>query len=150
MTDPRFYEWLWDIEDEIRNKVPMVYHHVWDNYPYPKFNTKFYKSNDVIATISKLTDDIVRTLAPEGKCEYIPHSVDIEVFKKLDREQIQEIKKRLPYRRPYPVLHPCGKFSQYACVEKRTYKNEQQTRVNQDTENHGKYLLYHFDLLNST
>ena len=94
MTDPRFYEWLWDIEDEIRNKIPMVYYHVWDNYPYPKFNSKFYKSNDVVATISKLTDDIVRTLAPEIRCEYIPHSVDLEVFKKLDEESVQEIKER--------------------------------------------------------
>jgi len=94
MTDPRFYEWLWDIDDEIRSKVPMVYHHVWDNYPYPRFNTKFYKSNDVIATISKLTDDIVRTLAPEVKCEYIPHSVNLNTFKKLDSTQIAEMKKR--------------------------------------------------------
>lgn len=94
MTDPRFYEWLWDIEDEIRDKIPMVYYHVWDNYPYPKFNTKFYKSNDVVATISKLTDDIVRTLAPEVRCEYIPHSVDLEVFKKHDEVSIEEVKKR--------------------------------------------------------
>lgn len=94
MTDPRFYDWLWDIEDEVRNKVPMVYHHVWDNYPYPKFNSQFYKSNDVIATISKLTDDIVRTLAPEVRCEYIPHSINTDVFKVLDKERIKEIKKQ--------------------------------------------------------
>ena len=25
MTDPRFFQWLWDIEDEIRAHVPMVY-----------------------------------------------------------------------------------------------------------------------------
>ena len=25
MTDPRFYAWLWEIEDEIRCHVPMVY-----------------------------------------------------------------------------------------------------------------------------
>lgn len=81
MTDPRFYEWLWDIDDEIREKVPMVYYHVWDNYPYPKFNRKFYLSNDLVCTISKLTDDIVRTVAPEVKCEYLPHSVDVNVFK---------------------------------------------------------------------
>jgi glycosyltransferase involved in cell wall biosynthesis len=81
MTDPRFYEWLWDIDDEIRSKVPMVYYHVWDNYPYPKFNRKFYLSNDLVCTISKLTDDIVRTVAPEVKCEYIPHSVNMEQFK---------------------------------------------------------------------
>ena len=81
MTDPRFYEWLWNMDDEIRSKVPMVYYHVWDNYPYPKFNRKFYISNDLVCTISKLTDDIVRTIAPEVKCEYLPHSVNMEIFK---------------------------------------------------------------------
>lgn len=93
MTDPRFYEWLWDMEDEIRQKVPMVYYHVWDNYPYPKFNAKFYKSNDVVATISKLTDDIVRTLAPEVRCEYLPHSVDMNVFKKLPENIVSQFKR---------------------------------------------------------
>ena len=52
MTDPRFWGWLWEMDNEIRQNVPMVYYHVWDNYPYPKFNKKFYESNDVIATIS--------------------------------------------------------------------------------------------------
>ena len=33
MTDPRFYEWLWFIENEIRSVMPMVYYHVWDNHP---------------------------------------------------------------------------------------------------------------------
>ena len=64
MTDPRFYEWLWDMEDEIRERIPMVYYHVWDNYPYPFYNKRFYESNDAIATISKLTSDIVQTVAP--------------------------------------------------------------------------------------
>ena len=35
MTDPRFYDWLWQMEDEIRENIPMVYYHVWDNYPAP-------------------------------------------------------------------------------------------------------------------
>ncbi len=59
MTDPRFYGWLWQIENEIRPLIPMVYYHVWDNYPYPTFNKLNYESNDVILTISKVTDDIV-------------------------------------------------------------------------------------------
>jgi len=58
MTDPRFWGWLWDIEDEIRTNIPIVYYHVWDNYPYPKFNESYYKSNDHIACISKLTYDM--------------------------------------------------------------------------------------------
>ena len=51
MTDPRFYAWLWQIEDEVRPMMPMVYYHVWDNYPYPKFNAKFYDSNDLIRKV---------------------------------------------------------------------------------------------------
>ena len=35
MTDPRYYEWLWMFENEIRPLIPMVYYHVWDNYPHP-------------------------------------------------------------------------------------------------------------------
>jgi len=94
MTDPRFYEWLWDIEDEIRQKVPMVYYHVWDNYPYPKFNRPYYLSNDLVCTISKLTDDIVRKVAPEVKCEYIPHSVNMDIFKKIPKEVPNNFKKK--------------------------------------------------------
>ena len=62
MIDPRFFGWLWEIEDEIRSQIPMVYYHVWDNFPAPHFNAKFYNSNDVICTISKVTDAIVRLL----------------------------------------------------------------------------------------
>ena len=42
MTDPRFWGWLWEIENEIRSVMPIVYYHVWDNYPYPKFNRRYY------------------------------------------------------------------------------------------------------------
>jgi len=95
MTDPRFYDWLWDMDDQIRRNVPMVYHHVWDNYPYPQFNRGFYLSNDVIVTISKVTDDIVRTVAPEVKCEYLPHSVDTNIFKRLPEKEVALFKKKL-------------------------------------------------------
>ncbi len=80
MTDPRFYGWLWGMEDEVRPLVPLVYYHVWDNYPAPKFNSSFYKSTDVIASISKVTHDIVSQVAPEVENHYIPHAVDSEVF----------------------------------------------------------------------
>ena len=76
MTDPRFWTWLWNFSQEIRPNVPMVYYHVWDNYPYPKFNRPFYVSNDKVVTISKLTSDIVKTVAPEVDEEYVPHAVN--------------------------------------------------------------------------
>ena len=93
MTDPRFYGWLWNIENEIRAHVPMVYYHVWDNYPYPKFNRPSYLSNDHIACISKLTHDIVQTVTPEVGSSYIPHAVDGSVFAPETAEKIAAVKK---------------------------------------------------------
>ncbi len=93
MTDPRFWGWLWQIENEIRPLLPIVYYHVWDNYPYPQFNRKYYISNDAVATISKVSDDIVATVAPEVKRKYIPHAVDGEIFKPLPPEQIIQTRK---------------------------------------------------------
>ncbi len=92
MTDPRFWGWLWDIENEIRPLVPMVYYHVWDNVPYPMFNRDFYLSNDHIATISKVTDDIVKTVTPEVPSTYIPHAVNGNIFKPLPEDQILKIR----------------------------------------------------------
>lgn len=96
MTDPRFYVWLWEIENEIRKNVPMVYYHVWDNYPYPDFNKKYYDSNDTVCTISKVTDDIVRTLSPEVNCVRIPHTVDTNIFMNTGRtEEINNFRKTI-------------------------------------------------------
>ena len=92
MTDPRFFQWLWGIENEIRAHVPMVYYHVWDNYPYPTFNRPNYLSNDHIACISKLTHDIVQTVTPEVESTYIPHAVDGDVFKAVDKQEILKFK----------------------------------------------------------
>ena len=85
MTDPRFFSWLWEMENEIRALCPMVYYHVWDNYPYPNFNKVWYDSNDSIATISKLTSDIVRTVSPDVKETYLPHAIPADVFKSSDK-----------------------------------------------------------------
>lgn len=94
MTDPRFFVWLWSIENEIRPNVPMIYYHVWDNYPYPTFNKPYYDSNDVVCTISKVTDDIVRTVSPDVKCIRIPHTVDTNIFKREENElEISRIRK---------------------------------------------------------
>ena len=94
MTDPRFYGWLWEIEAEIRSLIPMVYYHVWDNYPYPHYNAAFYESNDFIASISKVTQDIVETVAPEVNSKYIPHAVNSDIFKPLPKEQVEEFRAR--------------------------------------------------------
>ena len=69
--------------------IHVLPHHVWDNYPYPEFNKKFYDSNDVVATISKVTSDIVRNVSPDVKEVYLPHAVPMNIFKKLDVTRIR-------------------------------------------------------------
>lgn len=93
MTDPRYWSWLWQIEDEIRPLVPMVYYHVWDNYPAPKFNEKFYRSNDVVVAASKLTEDILNQIVPDMATTRIGHTVDQDSFKVLPEEEVAEFRK---------------------------------------------------------
>ena len=92
MTDPRFWTWLWAMDNEIRTHIPMVYHHVWDNFPAPMFNKGYYQSNDKIVCISKVTHEIVKTVAPDVKSIYLPHAVDGELFKPLQRSVRKRIR----------------------------------------------------------
>ncbi len=89
MTDPRFYGWLWEIESEIRSLIPMVYYHVWDNLPYPMYNQRYYESNDFIATISKVTSDIVQNVAPNVNEQYVPHAVNSDFFKPMPEADVK-------------------------------------------------------------
>ena len=93
MTDPRFYEWLWTIDNEIRSQIPMVYYHVWDNHPAPVYNKGFYESNDVIASISKVTHQIVSEVTDKVENIYLPHAVDSDFFKVLPKEEIDKVRK---------------------------------------------------------
>ena len=95
MTDPRFWDWLWMMENEIRPLCPLVYYHVWDNGPAPMFNRDFYLSNDHIVTISKVTDQIVKEVAPEVPRTYLPHAVDPDIFKPFSDDEVVKIKHQL-------------------------------------------------------
>ena len=95
MTDPRFFGWLWEMEDEVRSLVPMIYYHVWDNYPYPKFNKVWYDSNDVVVCISKLTYDIVKTVSPKVDSYYLPHAVNSQYYKPLSNENKNLLREKM-------------------------------------------------------
>ena len=92
ITDPRFYGWLWEMEDEVHQKCPLLYWHVWDNPPYPKYNEASYKSTDFIGCINKLT---YKFLKEQGftNMEYIPHGVPEDDYTILSADKIEEIKK---------------------------------------------------------
>ena len=58
-TDPRFWEWLYQMEHEVRQHIPIFYYNIWDDLPYPMWNEPFYESCYLIMNISKQTVNIV-------------------------------------------------------------------------------------------
>jgi hypothetical protein len=61
-TDPRFWEWLFAIENEVRAQMPIFYWNIWDATPAPNWNYPFYKSVDAIFNISKQTHALVESV----------------------------------------------------------------------------------------
>ena len=54
-TDPRFWIWLYNMEHEIRQNIPIMYYNIWDDIPDPLYNTNYYRSSDMLMSISKQT-----------------------------------------------------------------------------------------------
>lgn len=87
MTDPRYYVWLFQIENEIRKHIPIVYLNIWDDYPAPLYNEDYYKSCDSFLSISKQTANINRIVLGEDAknkiIKYTPHGLDHNIFRPL-------------------------------------------------------------------
>jgi glycosyltransferase involved in cell wall biosynthesis len=93
-TDPRFFIWAWEMEDEIHQICPIVYNHLWDNPPWPEFNRVLYESTDLVNCINYPTYEMVHERFPE-KTNYIPHAVPRDMFKPLPQEQVKQFKRNL-------------------------------------------------------
>lgn len=93
-TDPRFFYWVWEIEDEIRSVCPIVYWHVWDNDPVPEFNKAIYDATDYIMPLSLKTYGILQGLNyPKEKYSYVPHAEPEDLFKPLPESIVADAKK---------------------------------------------------------
>tara|TARA_B100000700_G_scaffold275002_1_gene320444 strand:+ start:819 stop:2063 length:1245 start_codon:yes stop_codon:yes gene_type:complete len=90
-TDPRFFVWLWQIEDEIHQQCPIAYWHVWDNYPFPEFNRPFYESTDLINCHSHMTYTMLKDEYPK-KVNFVPHTLPPDLFYKMSDEDIKDAK----------------------------------------------------------
>ena len=86
-TDPRFWTWLYQMEHEIRQQMPLMYYNIWDDLPDPEYNKYFYKSCDLLLAISKQTYGINKRLLPEyedWQIKYLPHGINEDKFFKLN------------------------------------------------------------------
>ena len=57
-TDPRYFMHIWNMEQEIRKKIPITYLNIWDDYPAPMYNKPYYEACDLLMGISKQTVNI--------------------------------------------------------------------------------------------
>ena len=89
-TDPRYFVWLFQIEDEIRTKIPIFYYNIWDDAPAPLWNEPFYESCDLLMAISKQTENLNRLVLGEkadGKIlSYVPHGINETQFFPITKE----------------------------------------------------------------
>lgn len=90
-TDPRFFSWLFHIEDEVRSVCPIAYWHVWDNAPYPAFNDYIYEATDLINCHSHLTYDLLRNKYAD-KTNFVPHTLPPDLFHPLDESIVAKNK----------------------------------------------------------
>lgn len=93
-TDPRYWVWLFDLEREIRSKLPIVWLNIWDEFPTPKYNENYYDSVDTLLAISKQTklinELVLGEKAKDKLLEYIPHGIDNNIFRPLDEATDKE------------------------------------------------------------
>lgn len=78
-TDPRFFLWVWEMEDEVHQVCPIAYNHLWDNPPWPEFNRVLYESTDLINCINWPTYDMVHQRFPD-RTNYIPHALPKDLY----------------------------------------------------------------------
>ena len=89
ITDPRYFTWLFNIENEIRKNIPIVYLNIWDDYPAPAYNRSFYESCDALFGISKQTVNINKIVLgdkiKDKIIKYVPHGLDHNIFKPINQ-----------------------------------------------------------------
>jgi len=87
-TDPRFWVWFYNMEHEIRQNIPIFYYNIWDDLPDPLYNTNFYRSSDLLMSISKQTYGINKRILSkfsyqDWQTKYVPHGVTSKRFFKV-------------------------------------------------------------------
>ena len=84
-TDPRYWIWLYQMENEIRQQCPLIFYTIWDDLTYPMWNKDFYRSDDQLLCISKQTKNIVENVLKDHPKEdwavkYVPHGINENNF----------------------------------------------------------------------
>lgn len=109
-TDPRYWVWLYEMEHELRQNIPIMFYAIWDDLPDPLYNRNYYESCDWIGCISRQTYGIVSRLTSltnkptwkphsDWQVSYVPHGINSEEYKptEVPKEFRKEILKDKEY-----------------------------------------------------
>ena len=94
-TDPRYWTWLYEMEHEVRENIPLGFYAIWDDLPDPLYNRNYYESCDWIGCISRQTYGIVSRLTSldtkptwkphsDWQVSYVPHGINSNEYKPVD------------------------------------------------------------------
>jgi len=109
-TDPRYFTWVFDIENEIRKSCMLAYLEIWDCEPGPLYNFNYYDSCDLLMAISKqtkaLTEMVLGENAKDKVIRYVPHGINENHFYPVDKEkeEFKEFKKFILGDREYDFV----------------------------------------------
>jgi len=111
-TDPRYWRWLYDMEAEVRQNIPILFYHIWDDLPDPDYNRNYYESCDWLGCISRQTYGIVsrvgnidsETIKPleEWQTSYVPHGINENTYKPV--EVPEEFKNKVTEGKDYKFV----------------------------------------------
>ena len=91
ITDPRYWIWLFQMENEIRKHIPIIYLNIWDDYPAPMYNYSFYESCDLLMGISKQTVNINKLVLGEKAknkiIKYVPHGLNTKTYFPIENKE---------------------------------------------------------------
>ena len=112
ITDPRYFVHIFQMEQEIRKNIPIIYLNIWDDYPAPMYNSPYYESCDLLMGISKQTVNINK-LVLKGKernrlFRYVPHGKNPDIYFPIpedDPDYIRAKKSLFPKRDPKFVVY---------------------------------------------
>ena len=101
-TDPRFWGWLYNMEHELRQKIPLMYLNIWDGAGLigdtptdPMWNKEAYASCDLLMAISKQTYGINNRVlkrfgeeVPKHRITYVPHGINTDMFFPINKNEV--------------------------------------------------------------
>ena len=109
ITDPRYFEYIFAMENELRKSIPIAYLNIWDDYPAPMYNRAYYEACDLLMGISKQTVNINSLVLGEKASnkliKYVPHGLNTNFF--------------------FPIDDTYPKYKEFTDFRKNLFKNKQ-------------------------